>query len=95
MKRLWIVLFILFLFTPVVTSADTLLIDSINQAPANTTGGVLRATRGMSMTQVEQRFGAPVSKVAAIGEPPIARWVYPGFTVYFEHHLVLTSVINR
>lgn len=51
--------------------------------------------RGMSMEQVETRFGAPREKVSAVGEPPISRWVYGNFTVYFEHNLVLHSVTHQ
>lgn len=95
MKRLWITLFSLFLIAPVVASADTLLIDKINQAPPNVTGGMLRPTLGMTMDEVEQQFGAPSNKYAPVGNPPITRWVYPDFAVYFEYQTVLTSVINR
>jgi hypothetical protein len=48
--------------------------------------------RGLTMAQVEQRFGAPAERLAAIGQPPITRWVYPSFVVYFEHQLVIHSV---
>lgn len=48
--------------------------------------------RGLTMDQVEQRYGAPTNRIAAIGQPPIARWVYPSFVVYFEYNLVLHSV---
>ena len=51
--------------------------------------------RGMNMDQVESSFGAPNEKIAAVGEPPIARWVYGQYTVYFEHHLVLHSVVHH
>ncbi|HWJ35499.1 MAG TPA: hypothetical protein VNR70_09530 [Steroidobacteraceae bacterium] len=49
--------------------------------------------RGMTMDQVSTKFGAPVSKVPAVGKPPISRWEYPGFVVYFEHEHVIHSVI--
>ena len=49
-------------------------------------------TRGMSMDQVATKFGAPVAKVPAVGKPPISRWEYPGFIVYFEHEHVIHSV---
>jgi hypothetical protein len=49
--------------------------------------------RGMTMDQVSTKFGAPVAKVPAVGKPPIARWEYPGFVVYFEHEHVIHSVI--
>ena len=49
--------------------------------------------RGMTMSQVASKFGAPVSKVPAVGKPPISRWEYPGFVVYFEHDHVIHSVV--
>lgn len=49
-------------------------------------------TRGMSMADVERKFGAPSSKVAPVGNPPIARWAYPGFVVYFEYDHVVHTV---
>lgn len=54
-----------------------------------------RPTRGSSMSTVETRFGAPVSKHAAVGDPPISRWDYPQFSVFFEYDKVLHSVIIR
>ncbi|MBL4761989.1 MAG: hypothetical protein JKY93_04735 [Gammaproteobacteria bacterium] len=49
-------------------------------------------TRGMNMLATEEQFGAPINKTEAVGEPPISRWEYDGFTVYFEHQYVLHSV---
>ena len=51
--------------------------------------------RGMTMQQVEARFGAPQEKIPAVGDPPITRWVYGNYTVYFERDIVLDSVIHR
>ncbi|GAB4302208.1 MAG: hypothetical protein Kow0096_23570 [Thiohalomonadaceae bacterium] len=51
--------------------------------------------RGMSMQQVETRFGAPQEKLPAVGKPPITRWIYPDYTVYFEHQYVIHSVPTR
>ena len=50
-------------------------------------------TRGMTMDQVSNKFGAPAAKVPAVGNPPISRWQYPGFVVYFEHDHVIHSVV--
>lgn len=51
-------------------------------------------TRGMSMQQVEARFGAPTAKSNPVGKPPITRWDYAGFVVYFEYdHVVHTVAI--
>jgi hypothetical protein len=49
---------------------------------------------GMSMEKVEAKYGAPTRRVPAIGEPPITRWEYPGFVVYFEHSLVVHTVVT-
>jgi outer membrane protein assembly factor BamE (lipoprotein component of BamABCDE complex) len=54
---------------------------------------VATPTRGMTMDQVSSKFGAPATKVPAVGNPPISRWDYPGFVVYFEHEHVIHSVI--
>lgn len=51
-----------------------------------------RPARGMSMEKVEATFGAPSSRLPAVGEPPISRWEYPGFVVYFENQLVIHTV---
>jgi hypothetical protein len=55
--------------------------------------------RGMSMAQVEQRYGAPVEKMPAAGgdaprHPVINRWRYNGYTVYFERNRVIHSVMD-
>jgi hypothetical protein len=47
----------------------------------------------MTMNQVAAKFGAPVSKIPAVGNPPISRWDYPGFVVYFEREHVIHSVV--
>ena len=73
------------------TLAETLLIDTVEQAPA----GLERPHRGMTMDQVRQGFGEPGRVLEAVGDPPITRWVYPRFTVYFEHDRVLRAVIRR
>jgi hypothetical protein len=49
--------------------------------------------RGMRMTQVEQKFGAPTTRHAAVGQPPITRWDYPAFAVFFEHDIVIHAVV--
>ena len=54
---------------------------------------VATPARGMTMDQVATKFGAPVTKVPAVGKPPISRWEYPGFVVYFEANHVIHSVV--
>lgn len=70
-------------------TADTLLIESVEGARATDTE---RPTRGLSMGSVEARWGAPVSRSAAVGKPPITRWEYPSFFVYFEYQHVIDAV---
>ncbi len=57
--------------------------------------GQVGPDRGVTKAAVERDFGTPVSKRAAIGDPPISRWVYDGFTVYFEYDRVIHAVSNR
>ncbi len=69
--------------------AETMETRGIGPAPAGS------PYNGMSMGRVLQRHGEPQARMTPVGEPPITRWVYPDYTVYFEHELVLTSVGNR
>ncbi|HEX5514130.1 MAG TPA: hypothetical protein VFY81_07020 [Gammaproteobacteria bacterium] len=72
--------------------ADALLLDKVQQdAPQSAD----RPTRGMTMDAVASRFGEPAERIAAVGEPPISRWVYDGYIVYFEKDRVLHSVARR
>jgi hypothetical protein len=52
-----------------------------------------RPENGMKMNAVESRYGAPATRYPAVGQPPITRWDYPGFVVYFENDLVLHAVL--
>ena len=54
-----------------------------------------RPMRGTTQAQVESKFGSPVSKKAAVGDPPISRWEYQDFTVYFEYDRVIHAVLKR
>ena len=56
---------------------------------------VERPKRGSTMSTVQSRFGEPVTRHAAVGQPPITRWDYPQFAVYFENDRVLHAVIVR
>jgi len=77
------------------TFSDTLLIDVIQNEPANSQSGLLRPSRGMKMAQVKEKFGSAIKEYPAVGIPPITRWNYEGFSVYFESNTVLHSVINK
>lgn len=76
-------------------SAETLLVDRVQQEPQ-----AAMPARGMSMAQVEARFGAPSDRLDPRGGqkrqwPTINRWQYPGFTVYFEKNKVIDAVANQ
>jgi len=49
--------------------------------------------RGVSMAQVEKRFGEPRERHPAVGTPPITRWDYEHFAVFFEKDLVIDAVV--
>lgn len=73
-------------------SADTLLIDEITRDGGDQSS---KPSAGLSMGDVEARFGAPLRKFDAVGNPPITRWEYADYLVYFEHQTVLHSVRKR
>ncbi len=89
----WMIMALVALTLP--AQADVLLVDSIAATPANTAAGVPRPGRGISMAQVRAAYGEPQRVLDAVGEPPISRWVYPSYTVYFEHDKVIDSVVHR
>ena len=77
--------------------ADTLLIDGIDIDRQSVD---MRPKPGMSMTAVESTYGAPSQRHAAVGgavvqHPPITRWDYPAFSVYFEHDRVIHAVARH
>jgi hypothetical protein len=47
---------------------------------------------GMKLDKVRSEFGPPQQEIPAVGQPPILRWKYPDYIVYFEYDLVITSV---
>lgn len=49
--------------------------------------------RGMSKAEVIAVFGPPVQRHEPVGEPPITRWDYRQFSVFFEYDTVLHSVV--
>lgn len=75
--------------------AETLEMPAATPATTAATGySVTLPGRGMTMTQVEEKFGPPLEKLPEVGDPPIIRWIYPDYTVYFEYQYVINSVLN-
>ena len=56
---------------------------------------IAKPMRGHKMAQVLSKFGEPVQRYATRGTPPITRWEYPGYFVYFEHDHVIHSVLKH
>lgn len=50
---------------------------------------------GDQQVHVLQQFGEPRARHPSVGQPPITRWDYPSFTVYFEDATVVNSVQNH
>jgi hypothetical protein len=70
--------------------ADVLLIERV-EAKAGTDVPQKSAT----MDQVRAKYGDPMGQRAAVGDPPITRWEYADFIVYFEHQHVITTVLKK
>ncbi|HET8898525.1 MAG TPA: hypothetical protein VFN09_07145 [Rhodanobacteraceae bacterium] len=80
--------------TTVTTKGDVLLMQQVHKEHQ-----LDLPKRGQSMAQVLKQFGAPLQKLDTRGgdsakHPPINRWVYAGYTVYFERNHVIHAVIN-
>ena len=69
--------------------ADILVIDEVRQSES-----MQLPKNGITKAVTEARFGTPVKKLQAVGEPPITRWEYATYNVFFEHDLVLFSVLH-
>ena len=87
-KSLFTGLFLAGTLLPLAVSGDVLVLDEVRQVekmdlPKN----------GLSKSEVESRFGTPSKRHDAVGEPPITRWDYDTYSVYFEYDLVLYTVL--
>ena len=54
-----------------------------------------KPTRGMTQARVEETYGPPSSARDPVGDPPITRWEYAGFVVFFEYDRVIHAVTKR
>ncbi len=57
--------------------------------------GIEMPKKGQTMTTVAESFGAAQVKHPARGNPPITRWEYENFVVYFEGEHVIHSVLRH
>lgn len=72
-------------------SAATVVVDGRVQIAPTT---VAHPRRSETMRQVERRFGQPEKRYPTVGRPPITRWDYPDFSVYFEFNRVVHAVVH-
>jgi len=91
-----ILVFILGILLTGTSAADVLLMDSIQTAPAVDT-----PRAGINMDSVRATYGNPIQEYPTVSEnggplqPPITRWDYNGYSVYFENNLVVHSVVHN
>lgn len=78
------------LFPAGTLTADVLLIEEVRQADR-----MELPSNGLKQAEVRARFGEPAATHAPVGDPPITRWDYDGWSVYFEHDLVLFTVLHK
>jgi hypothetical protein len=72
-------------------AAETVVIDGqLHVAPTT----VPHPHRSQTMRQVEQRFGTPERRYPTVGQPPITRWDYRNFSVFFEYNRVVHAVVH-
>ncbi len=77
--------------TATVASAETIVVHGhLMVAPSS----IAYPRRGETMRQVEAHFGPPERRYPTVGKPPITRWDYPGFSVFFEFTRVVHSVVH-
>jgi hypothetical protein len=76
----------------VASHATVLLLDGIE---SDAQSAAERPKSGMTMANVEKTFGMPAERHDAVGKPPITRWDYPTFSVYFENDRVIHAVARR
>lgn len=69
--------------------------ETVNMGGATAGSDYDRPSRGMTQASVESRYGSPVAVKAAVGDPPITRWEYTNFVVYFEYDRVIHAVLKR
>ena len=70
-------------------TAETMLVDDQVVVRPST---VEVPARGQTMSAVEAKFGTPQTRHATVGTPPITRWDYANFSVFFEHDRLIDAV---
>lgn len=77
-------------------AADVLLMENIESSSAVDT-----PRSGMNMDSVRAKYGNPVQEYPTVStsggplQPPITRWDYTGYSVFFENDVVVHSVVHH
>jgi hypothetical protein len=77
--------------------ADELVMPPASEAPSHP---LVLPHRGQSQATVLREFGEPAQRHAAVGggsakRPPITRWDYDGWSVFFERTTVVDVVVKN
>lgn len=72
-------------------AAETVVVDGQVQIEQSS---IAHPARGATMHQVEAQFGQPQKRYPTVGKPPITRWDYPSFSVFFEYNRVVHAVVH-
>lgn len=88
----------LLLTASMLTAARADVLNLPAPAPAKATASAALPIRGESQRTVLSRYGEPAKRHAAVGggsaaQPPITRWDYAGFSVFFENSHVVDAVV--
>lgn len=79
--------------------SGTVQADVLTMPEGASAAAVVAPARGASMDEVLKQFGEPSARHAPVGggkkvHPPITRWDYPDFSVFFEKKLVIDVVVK-
>ena len=93
MRPIFLALALLLPVLPLTAHADVIEMPTTDSAAA-----INKPTKGITMSAVVKQFGQPTFKHKAVGggskhQPPITRWDYPAFSVFFEHSHVVDAVV--
>ncbi len=91
---------VLLLSLPLLFGAFAVHADTLTLPPSKVHGTLPAHLphRGMSMAAVRRDYGTPSKRYPTVGghaprRPPITRWDYPGFSVFFERSTVIDAVV--
>ncbi|UVE19222.1 phosphodiesterase [Pseudomonas sp. LS44] len=88
---MWRLLLLITLLGPLASWAQTIEIPVGQQGAAE----IALPARGLTQKEVLMRFGLADQEHPAVGKPPITRWDYRNFSVYFESGRVIDSVLQH